>query len=761
MRLFPSTKSTASASARHPWRVLSIWAVAVFMAVFATFTGLSSALTTDVSFTNNPESVQGANLLTERLRGVSPVSETVVVHSDTLTITDPQFQSVVQKTTQQLAGMPSVVQSVSNYYQAKAANSPQAAALVSADQHSTIIPVTLVGTLNQAKKNADQFMSAVEQNSQGDVQVVTVGQVSIDNTFTRISATDLHKAEYFGLPAAVVVLVLVFGALVAAGIPLALAGVSIVVALGLTTLLGHVTDLSFYVINMITMIGLAVGIDYALFMISRFREERASGKSRHDAIAITGGTAGKAVLFSGATVALALSGIILIPTTIFRSLGAGAVMVVLVAMVAVMTLVPAALGLFGHWINWPRRQQRPSVQLTHPHERWSESELYSGVWGRISHAIMTHPVISLVLATTLLVTLALPLVDLQRGMEGASTLPPGNVRTAYNILNKDFSAGLLAPVEIVVDAPRSTQTEQAISTLEATLVKDDQFVPNPSVEWNKAGDLALVTIPLKSDPNSPPAYAALKQLRGSFVPAAFSGTGSKVYVTGQTAFNADFINLVDGYTPLIFAYVLSLSFILLMLAFRSIVVPAKAIVMNLLSVGAAYGLMVLVFQKGYLHNLFRFEKTPTIEAWVPIFLFSVLFGLSMDYQVFLLSRIREHFDMTRNNREAVAVGLKTTGRLITGAAAIMVVVFASFATGRLVVFQQLGFGLAVAIALDATVVRMVLVPSAMTLLGDINWYLPKWLEWLPDLRIEGESETRPEPQREIVGVGVPDFDHPD
>ncbi len=761
MRLVPSTMSTASACARHPWRVLSIWAVAVFLAVFATFTGLSSALTTDVSFTNNPESLKGANLLTERLRGVSPVSETVVVHSDTLAITDPQFQSVVQKTTQQLAGMTSVVQSVSNYYQAKAANSPQAAALVSADKHSTIIPVTLVGTLNEAKKNADQFMSAVEQNSQGDIQVVTVGQVSIDNTFTQISATDLHKAEYFGLPAAVVVLILVFGALVAAGIPLALAGVSIVVALGLTTLLGHVTDLSFYVINMITMIGLAVGIDYALFLISRFREERTAGKSRHDAIAITGGTAGKAVLFSGATVALALSGIILIPTTIFRSLGAGAVMVVLVAMVAVMTLVPVALGLFGQWINWPRRQQRPSAQVSQPHERWTDTELYSGFWGRISHAIMTHPVISLVLATTLLVVLALPLVDLQRGMEGASTLPPGNVRTAYNILNRDFSAGLLAPVEIVVDAPRSTQTEQAISTLESTLTKDAQFVPSPSIEWNKTGDLALVTIPLKSDPNSPPAYSAVKQLRGSFIPAAFSGTGAKVYVTGQTAFNADFINLVDGYTPTIFAYVLSLSFILLMLAFRSIVVPTKAIVMNLLSVGAAYGLMVLVFQKGYLHNLFRFEKTPTIEAWVPIFLFSVLFGLSMDYQVFLLSRIREHFDMTRNNREAVAVGLKTTGRLITGAAAIMVVVFASFATGRLVVFQQLGFGLAVAIALDATVVRMVLVPSAMTLLGDINWYLPKWLEWLPDLRIEGEPGTRHEPRRETVGVRVPEFDHPD
>ncbi len=753
MRVFPSTTGMVSASARHPWRVLGIWAVALVLAAVLTATSLSKTLTTDVSFTNNPESLQGSRLLADRLRGASPVTETVVVHSDSLTINDPQFQAVVEQTTQKLASMTGVVSSAANYYEARALNSPKAQALVSADGHSTIIPVTLVGSLNQAKNYGAQFVSAVEQNSQGNIQVTTVGQVSIDNAFTQISSTDLRKAEYFGLPAAVIVLVLVFGALVAAGIPLALAGFSIVVALGLTTLLGRVTDLSFYVVNMITMIGLAVGIDYALFLISRFREERGIGKSVQEAIAVTGGTAGKAVLFSGATVALALSGIIFMPTTIFRSLGAGAVMVVLVAMFAIITLVPVALRLIGNWINWPRRTQSHPVQHADPSVRWSDDELYSGFWGRASRAIMTHPVVSLVLAATLLVTLATPLFQLKRGMEGVSTLPPGTVRTAFNILNRDFAAGLLAPVEIVVDAPRNDQTLQAITKLNTTLANDPQFVPTPSVEWNSSGDLALVSIPLKTDPNSPSAYATVKQLRSSFIPAAFAGTNARVYVTGQTALNVDFVSLVDSYTPWIFAYVLSLSFVLLTLAFRSIVVPAKAILMNLLSVGAAYGLMVLVFQKGYLHNLFHFEKTPTIEAWVPIFLFTVLFGLSMDYQVFLLSRIREHFDQTHDNRESVAVGLKTTGRLITGAASIMVVVFASFASGRLVVFEQLGFGLAVAIALDATVVRLVLVPAAMTLLGDINWYLPKWLEWLPDLRVEGDVARSETPERELVGVG--------
>ncbi len=755
MGVLPSTSRMVSASARHPWRVLALWMFAIALALTGTFIGLSGALTTDVSFTNAPESLTGANLLSDRLHGSSPVTETVVVHSDTLTVTDPRFQQVVVRTAQRLRQMNNVVKSVVSYYEAQAAGSPQAASLVSKDRHSTILPVTLVGTLNEAKQNGSDYMSVVEANSTSDVQVTTVGSVSIDETFTQLSSTDLHKAEIYGLPAAVVVLIVVFGALVAAGIPLLLAGVSIAVALGLTTALGKVTDLSFYVVNMITMIGLAVGIDYALFMISRYREEIRHGKSRGDAIAVTGGTAGKAVLFSGATVALALSGIIFMPTTIFRSLGAGAVLVVLVAIVAVLTLVPVALQLFGPWLNWPRKQP---VATPAPAEsgRWGDEELYSGFWGRAAHTIMSHPVVALVLATTLLVTLALPLFDLQRGMEGASTLPPGDVRTAFNVLNSDFAAGLLAPVEIVVDAPRSSQTEQSIAQLESRLTADPAFVASPTVEWNDSNDLALVSVPLKADPNSPPAYAALRQLRHSIIPSTFSSSQAHVYVTGQTAFNVDFINLVDQYTPIIFAYVLGLSFILLMLAFRSIVVPAKAILMNLLSVGASYGLMVLVFQKGYLHNVFHFEKTPTIEAWVPIFLFSVLFGLSMDYQVFLLSRIREHFDQTHDNRESVAVGLKTTGRLITGAASIMVVVFASFASGRLVVFEQLGFGLAVAIALDATVVRLVLVPSAMTLLGDINWYLPSWLEWLPDLRVEGEESAIEQQQHELVGTGTHD-----
>jgi RND superfamily putative drug exporter len=259
--------------------------------------------------------------------------------------------------------------------------------------------------------------------------------------------------------------------------------------------------------------------------------------------------------------------------------------------------------------------------------------------------------------------------------------------------------------------------------------------------WNADDDLAHVTVPMTIVGSSPQAVDEIHRLRDEVAPRLFGAVDGSVYVTGETAFSADFFTLVDQWTPIVFAFVLGLSFILLLVVFRSIVVPIKAILMNLLSVGAAYGAIVLVFQKGYLTDFFGFDKSPTIEAWIPIFLFCVLFGLSMDYHVFLLSRIREHYDLTGNNRESVAVGLHSTARIITGAALIMVAVFAGFAAGRLVMLQQVGFGLAVAVLIDATIIRTIVVPAAMALLGDRNWYLPRWLNWLPDVRVEGDPQA--------------------
>jgi RND superfamily putative drug exporter len=371
---------------------------------------------------------------------------------------------------------------------------------------------------------------------------------------------------------------------------------------------------------------------------------------------------------------------------------------------------------------------------------------------------MARPVISLVLGAGILIAAGLSYFTIDTGFSGVSTLPSDTAsRQAFETLSAEFSGGLNSPVEIVVDGDiESDEVQGGIESLQASLGGDELFGPS-QVRPDESGETALITAPINADPQSEVATSSIDRVRDEYVTRAFDGVDAEVLVGGDTAFNKDFFDLTDQYTPIVFIFVLGLSFLLLMGVFRSIVVPLKAIVMNLLSVGAAYGLIVLVFQEGMGADFFGFQQVEAIEAWLPLFLFSVLFGLSMDYHVFLLSRIRERFLETRNNAESVAYGLRTTGGLITGAAAIMVAVFAGFASGELVMLQQMGFGLAVAVFIDATLVRSVLVPASMKLLGDRNWYLPRWLEWLPNISIEGKRHvtaqdlTVPELEPERVG----------
>jgi RND superfamily putative drug exporter len=743
-----TTAGLARISARCPWFVIATWCVLLVLAGFAA-TGLGDAFTNEGDFSNNPESVRGQDLLKERLRGGEdqPVTETVLVRSETATVNEPAFRQVVERTAAELRALPEVVASATTYYEAVAAGDPGTAGLVSSDGHTALIPVTLVGDLDDASENIGAYLDVIERQGGDGVQVLTVGDLTVGDEFNRVAEEDLLKGEGLGLLVSLVVLIFVFGALVAAGVPLVLALVSIFVAVGLTALLGRVMDLSFFIVNMITMIGLAVGIDYALFIVERYREERRHGRTKHQSIEVAGGTASKAVLFSGTTVVLALLGLFLIPTVIFRSLGAGAILVVIVAVVATLTLIPALLSLLGDKIDWPRRHRYDAATVA-AQDRYDHETIHAGFWGRVTRVVMSRPVVCVVLTAGLLIAAALPYMDLERGQAGVETLPPSDVRTAFELLSRDFPKGLLQPVEVVVDGPRTDEVRAGIDRLVVATGQDSAFGPAEPTQWNAAGDLALVRIPLTVDGSSTEAIEAVNTLRDDLVPVAFAETQVEVLVTGAPAFNSDFEAVVRDYTPIVFAFVLGLSFVLLMLAFRSIIVPAKAIVMNLLSVGAAYGLLVLVFQKGYGADFFGFQQTPTIENWIPIFLFCVLFGLSMDYHVFLLSRIREHYDLTHNNRESVAVGLQATGKIITGAALIMVAVFAGFASGQLVMFQQMGFGLAVAVLLDATIVRSILVPASMALLGDRNWYLPRWLTWLPDLRVEG-TPAAPVPVPEV------------
>ncbi len=730
-----STAGLARFSARKPWLVVRLWVVLLVLAGIAQ-SGLKDVVTTEQTFTNNPESVRATELLEARLRGPKPITETVIVRSETATVDDPAFRAVVDETVAALRGMTGVVTSAASYYDAQATGNPAAAGMVSADRHATVIPVTLAGEFDTAAEHAPAYMKLVAAQNRDGFEVLTVGDASAAEEWGKIAQEDLAKGEGIGVGVALVVLIAVFAALAAAGVPIVLALVSIVVALGLTALVGRVYELSNMVENIITMIGLAVGIDYALFIVERYREERRRGLAKRQAIELAGSTASKAVLFSGFTVVIALMGMLFIPNNVFRSIGIGAILVVFAAIVASLTLIPAMLSLLGDKVDWPRRQR----QNREPFERNEYRSL--GFWGRITRTVMARPAISAVLAVGLLVAATLPLMSIRTGQAGVETFPDGEVKRAFTILERDFYAEMVAPVEIVVDGSVNNPAVKAgIDGLVATLSGNDLYGP-ATVTTNAAGDLSLVSVPMTVDLNERAAQQAISDLREDLIPAAFQGVDAEVLVGGGAAFAADFNSLVADYTPLVFAFVLGLSFLLLLVVFRSIVVPIKAIVLNLLSVGAAYGLIVLVFQKGVGADLLGFQQTPTIEAWLPIFLFSILFGLSMDYHVFLLSRVKEHYDRTRNNAESVAVGLQATAKIITGAALIMVAVFGGFASGRLVALQQMGFGLAVAVFLDAAIVRSVLVPAGMALLGDRNWYLPSWLTWLPNLNVEG---TPPRP----------------
>jgi putative drug exporter of the RND superfamily len=745
-----SVSSLARFSARRPWRILALWGLILVIAV-GLMAGIGIKTSTEMTFLDNPESVQADNLLLESgLRSKDPVTETVIVRVTSGTIEDAQPRAAIQQITNDLRAMPEVVDSasVTNYFE-----SGGAAELISADHLTTLIPVTLLGTLDEATTHVAEYMDVINRANSGAVQALTVGDLSVSEATNTISEEDLAKGESIGIGAALIILVVVFGALVVAGLPITLAIAAIMAALGMTAIVSHLTDLSFFVINMITMIGLAVGIDYALFVVERYREERQRGSDKLQAIEIAGGTASKAVLFSGMTVIFGLAGLFLVPNTLFRSLGLGAILVVAAAIAAVLTLIPALISLLGDKLDWPR--MRFFARKRAAGSDTDDVAANHGFWARITHLVMTRPIVSAVLAITILVAAALPYLTIETGFAGVETMPASDVRTGFNILDTEFSSGLLAPVDIAIDGPRIPETEAALARLTTSLLIDGAFQTVSEPVWSDGGNgsVGLMTVTFAMDSNSPAAYKAIDRLRGDLIPAA--GVPVALKATGATANNTDFFNQVDKWTPIVFAFVLALSFVLLMLAFRSIVVPAKAIVLNLLSVGAAYGLVVLVFQHGVGADLFGFQKTATIEAWLPLFLFTVLFGLSMDYHVFLLSRIREHYDRTGNNAESVQFGLQSTAKIITGAALIMVAVFGGFATGRLVFLQQMGFGLAVAVLLDATVVRSVLLPASMVLLGDRNWYLPRFLHWLPDLRIEGTPvETAPVRTVAITGAGA-------
>ncbi len=728
------TGNMARRSAKHPWITLIAWIILLAAGIFFA-SGLGDALTTEAGLTNDPESVRGLEMIEERLRADDPLSELLLVSSDTYTVDDPEFQTFVENLLAQVRAEEQIVGGAVSYYETGVED------LVATDRSALMIPVALIGDFDEATGEIGSYLDVLEAtDGQQGFEVVTGGDVSINDVFNHTAEQDLMTGEIIGIPSAILILVLVFGALMAAGVPLVLAVISIIISLGITALVGQAFDLSVFVMNMIFMIGLAVGVDYSLFIVGRYREELAKGRDKIDAITRTGETASKAVLFSGMTVVIGLLGMLIVPSTIFQSLGAGAIIVASVSVLATLTLLPAMLSLMGSWIN---KGRVPFVG------RMQSAVDEGGFWSRVARVVMRRPVVSIVAVVLLLASMSSVYFTIDLGQSGISTLPEESTTyRAFSLVESKFdTASLQSPTEIVIDAPdvHAPDVQASIGNLIDRLATEPMFGP-ATVETNEAGDLALINVPFLGDNQSTEALIAVERVQNVHGPAAFNDTNAEVLVTGPTAFTVDFNQMVNFFTPLVFAFVLSMSFILLLLAFRSVVVPAKAILMNLLSVGASYGLLVMVFQHGIGNELLGLRQVQRIDAWVPLMMFTILFGLSMDYHVFLLSRIRERYDVTRNNTESVAYGVRSTAKIITGAALIMVAVFSGFAMGELVMMQQMGFGLAVAVILDATIIRSILVPASMKLLGDWNWYLPSWLSWLPNLNVEGTShEEEAEP----------------
>jgi RND superfamily putative drug exporter len=699
----------ALACARHPWRTIVAWIVLVVLAVFAIASFLT--LTTEGNPTNDPQSQRAEDLLAASFPPTvgAAMTDIVVVRSDRYRVRTPQFDSLVGSLAREIRSAEGV-DAVRSYL-----SSPDPA-IVSRDRRAAMVQFS-----EASDDGIDHVVSVVHRaNDRPGFDVSVTGQKTIDRDFNSLSESDLQHGELqIGLPAALIILLLVFGSVVAGLMPLMITLPSIVVALGLVALLAQAFNLSIFVVNMLTGMGLALGIDYALFVVSRFREERGRGRKQMDAIAATATTANRAVVFSGTTFVIAMFGMLIVPNSIMRSLAVGAIVVGAVSVVASATLLPALLGLIGDGVDRWRIPffGRRSLEQSNPEGRF---------WGAIVRGVLRRPGLSLALAVAVLLALASPLLGMHVGTSGVTALPDRfESSQGYAALQRDFPGATTSPVEVVV-------------------AKGATGSPSPAA-------LARLRTQLASDPPSGPrAAAAVRDLRDHIIPRTFDGTDAEVLVGGTTSENIDYFDSVIGPAPWVIALVLGLTLVFLTVVFRSLVVAATSVLLNLLSVGAAYGLLVLVFQDGFAAGLFGFDQVDTIEAWVPLFLFSVLFGLSMDYQVFLLSRIKERYDELRAGArpgdddpttQAVVFGVASTARIITGAALIIVAVFAGFASGELIMFQQMGFGVAVALLIDATVIRSVVLPATMHLLGRWNWYLPQWLHWLPRVQVEAPADA--------------------
>jgi len=541
------------------------------------------------------------------------------------------------------------------------------------------------------------------------------------------------SSEMIGLLAAVAILLIAFGSLLAMGLPILTAMFGLGVGLASVSVLSHVMSVPDFTTQLAAMIGIGVGIDYALFIVTRYRQGLHDGFGPEEAVVTAIDTAGRAVLFAGCTVVISLGGMLLMGVSFIRGLAIGAAVVVAITMVTSVTLLPAVLGFVGHNID----------RLSIPGLRHNAESGRRGFWFSWSRFLQSHPWSSAIAAFLLLLALAVPALSIRLGSSDEGNAPTTETtRRAYDLKAEAFGAGADAPLLLAADLPPGTTTA-SLEPLAAVLSTTPGVAYVSPPQANAAGDAAIMEVVPTTSSQSAATVELIHTLRNQVIPQATAGTGVSVHVGGMTAVFDDLAEQLQSRLPVFIGAVLALSFLLLLVVFRSVLVPLKAVIMNLLSISAAYGVVVAVFQWGWFGGLFGVGKTGPVEAFLPMMMFAILFGLSMDYEVFLLSRIKEEYDRTGDNTTAVADGLSLTARVITAAAAIMITVFGSFIFGDLRVIKEFGLGLAVAIFIDATIVRMLLVPATMELLGKANWWLPSWLGWLPHINIEGHEVPGP------------------
>ena len=703
---------------RHHYPVIALW-VAVAVALVIVSQAAGSKSNEDLTLPGSG-STAATELLEEDLPEQAYGSNPLVIVSPKGKLTEPGYSAAIEESVSRLDKLSYVNSAVDPL-------SPPARGLLSKDGTIAYIPVVLaIGPGEIDEDQAKAVLDAADPAQAAGLETSVGGYVG-----QQLSKPATESSEAIGIAAAIVILLFAFGTATAMMLPIFSAVLGLACALSIIRLLEHVIEVPGVSLTLATMIGLGVGIDYALFIVTRHKLQLKEGMQLRESIARSTATAGGAVLFAGSTVVIALCSLAFAGIPLVRTLGFTAAIAVVVAVSAATTLLPAMLGALGPHINSLRVQ----FGKTHPDDKRPHG------WLRWAEGVARRPWRSAIAPLAVLLVLAIPVLQLELGQNDIGALPKSTTsKQAYDGLDKGFGPGYIGPLLIASEFKTPADAQKALPPLEKKIAAAPDVAAVGSPSFDKQGTVVVFTVISKSAPWTDATVELVEDLRDDVIPKAIVGTSGAAYVGGQTAAYIDLATKISDKLPLMIAIVVGLSFIVLLLAFRTLLVPVKAAVMNLLSVAAAYGVVTAVFQLGWGASLIGLPGSIPIVSFVPLLMFAILFGLSMDYEVFLLTQMNEHFKQHGDERRAVTEGLANTGRVITSAASIMVCVFASFILNGDPVVKEFGVGLAVAIAIDATLVRCLLVPAVMVLFGRRAWWLPNWLDPLvPRISIEGEA----------------------